>query len=112
MYKNKIPTPKFQIFDKYQPAFEYIKNMKHPVAIKPDNHNKNECTKFAETRFAAQKIINNLFNNGNDKIIIEDYIAGKNIEIFVLSDGFKFKILGASAKYQNDIAHKYHLFLQ
>jgi len=105
MYKYQIPTPKFQIFDKYQSAIEYIKNMHHPIAIKPDNHNKKECTKFAETRNNAQKIINDLFNNGSEKIVIEDFIEGKNIEIFILSDGFKFQILGISAKYQNNLAY-------
>jgi len=105
MYKNKIPTAKFQIFEKPALALDYVKALENPVAIKPDKHNSMECTKFAETFNQAQKIINNLFQSGNEKIIIEDYIEGKNIEIFVLSDGFKFQILGISAKYQNNIAY-------
>ena len=105
MYRNNIPTPAFQIFDKTNMALDYVKVLENPVAIKPDIHNSKECTQFAETSAEARKIINNLFRNGNEKIIIEDYIEGKNIEIFVLSDGFKFQILGISAKYQNNIAY-------
>ncbi len=105
MYRNDIPTPSFQVFDKLNTAYEYVKVMERPVAIKPDIHNKQECTQFAETAEGAKKIIKNLFQSGNEKIIIEDYIEGKNIEVFILSDGFKFQILGISAKYQNNIAY-------
>lgn len=105
MYKNKIPTPAFQIFEKPIPALDYVRSLKHPVAIKPDNHSIKECTQFAETVNKAEKIINDLFASGNEKIIIEDYIEGKNIEVFILSDGFKFQILGISAKYQNNVAY-------
>ena len=105
IYKNKIPTPRFQVFDKPLNAVDYVRNIKNPVAIKPDCHNKTECTQFAQTISSAQKIINNFFATGNERIIIEDYIQGKNIEIFVLSDGFKFQILGISARYQNNIAY-------
>ena len=105
MYKNDIPTSKFQIFEKIQPALDYVKYINNPVVIKPDNHNKNECSQFCETSLSAKKTIENFFNSGNDKIIIEDYIEGKNIEVFVLCDGFKFQILGISAKYQNNVAY-------
>ena len=105
MYKNNIPTSKFQIFDKPLNALDYVKNLANPIAIKPDIHNSKECTKFCETSIQAQKVINDLFKSGNEKIIIEDYIQGKNIEIFILSDGYKFQILGISAKYQNNIAY-------
>ena len=105
MYKNNIPTPAFQIFDRLNSAYDYVKDLKNPVAIKPDVHNKNECTQFAETSTSAKKIINNLFKSGNEKIIVEDYIEGKNIQLFILCDGFKFHILGISAKYQNNVAY-------
>lgn len=105
MYKNAIPTPSFQVFDRLNMALDYVKVLENPVAIKPDIHSVRECTQFAETTFAAQKIINNLFKSGNERIVVEDYIQGKNIQIFILSDGFKFQILGISAKYQNNVAY-------
>lgn len=105
MYKNNIQSSNFLICEKQQQAYEYIKNLQGPVAIKPDNHNPRECTKFAETTNQAQKIISNLFANGNSKIIIEDYIEGKNIKIYILSNGFQYRILGISAIYQNNIGY-------
>ena len=105
MYKNKIKTPKFLIAEKPQVAVEYFKQTNTPQVIKPDNHSYQECSLACETLNSAQKIINDFFNSGNKKIVIEDYIEGKNISIWVLSDGYSAKIIGKSAKYQNDIAY-------
>lgn len=105
MHKNKIPTSRFQIFEKPNAAIDYIKAMTHPYAIKPDFKSYQEGSRFFETFKQGQDMINDLFSKGNKKIIIEDYIEGKNVSVWVLSDGYSAKILGTSAKYQNDIAY-------
>ena len=104
MHKNKILTPKFFIAEKTQTAIDYLKTAQMPQAIKPENNSFQECPKFIETQKQAQEAVNELFASGNKKIIIEDYIEGKNFSIWVLSDGYSAKIIGKSAKYQNNIA--------
>jgi len=105
MHKFKIPTSAFQIFEKPQNAYDFISTVNFPIAIKPDNHNFRECTQFAETYNNAKKIISNLFSTDNKKIIIENYIEGKNISVWTLSNGYSAEILGISSKYQNNIAY-------
>ena len=61
MYKNQIPTPRFQIFEKAMPACEYIRNLSIPCAIKPDNSSYTEGTLFCETNNQAQKIVNDFY---------------------------------------------------
>ena len=104
MYKNKILTPKFFIAEKPQLALDYFKTLKTPQAIKPDINSYQECPKFAETQKQVQQIVSELFASGNKKVIIEDYIEGKNISVWALSNGYSAKIIGTSAKYQNNIA--------
>lgn len=104
MHKNKILTPKFSVAEKIQPALDYLKNAQMPQAIRPDVHSFTECTQFAETFLQAQKIVNDFFASGNKKIVIEDYIEGKNIEVWAISDGYSAKIIGICAKYQNNVA--------
>ena len=103
--KNKILSPKFFIAEKLNLALDYLKSASYPLAIRPDIHSFQECTQFAETHLAAQKIVNKFFENGNKKIVIEDYIEGKNVEIWTISDGYSAKIIGTNAKYQNDVAY-------
>ncbi len=104
MHKNKILTPKFLIVDKPQMAFDYLKNMKTPQAIRPDSHSFQECSQFAETYKQGLEIVNKFFESGNKKIVIEDYVEGKNISVWAISDGYSAKIIGTSAKYQNNVA--------
>ena len=104
MYKNKIKTPKFQIIEKPQMAFDYVKSSTYPKAIKPDNSSYQEGVKFFETYSQAQNLINDYFRSGNKKILIEDYIEGKNFTVWTLSDGYSAKIISICAKYQNEVA--------
>jgi len=104
MHKNKILTPKFQVIEKPLMAFDYINSVNLPQVIRPDIRNFRECSLFCETKVQAQKLIDEFFNNGNKKIVIEDYIEGKNVSFWTLTDGYNAKIIGTSAKYQNNIA--------
>ncbi len=104
MHKAKINTPKFFIAQKPQFAFEYIKENNYPFAIKPDRKNNLETTHFIEHYKDAKEVINNLFLSDNEKIVIEDYVEGRNIEVWALSTGYSAKIIGINAKFQNEIA--------
>lgn len=104
MYKNKILTPKFFIAEKLQAAQDYFKTNKTVQVLKPDINSYQECPQFCETQTQVQKVATELFASGNKRILLEDYAEGKNISIWVLSDGYSAKIIGSSAKYQNNIA--------
>lgn len=104
MHKNKILTPKFFVAEKPQMALDYFKNTNIAQAIKPDNCSYQECPQFCETQLNASKVINNLFVSGNKRIVLEDFIEGKNISFWALSNGYSAKIIGSSAKYQNNVA--------
>ena len=104
MHKNKILTPKFFVAEKPQLALDYFKTTFLPQAIKPDSNSYQECLKFCETQKQAQSVINEFFANGNKRIVVEDYIEGKNISIWAITDGYSAKIIGTSAKYQNNVA--------
>ncbi len=104
MYKNQISTPKFFVAEKLQTALEYIKTSNFPIAIKPDNHSFQEGTLFCQTKKDAIQTIEKFFDTGNKKIILEDYVEGKNISVWILCDGYRTKIININAKYQNNIA--------
>ena len=104
MYKNKILTPRFQVIEKPQQALDYFKTIQIPQALKPDYNSYQECPQFCETQKQVQEIAFKLFSNDNKRIVMEDYTEGKNISFWVISDGYNAKIIGTSAKYQNNIA--------
>ena len=106
IYKNKIKTPKFAFFEKSNLAIEYIKTSDFPLVIKPDEHSETETAYIAETFSSAKKQIEKLFQRGNQKVLIEEYIYGKEISVYALSDGFNPIIIGTTASFQNEISIK------
>ncbi len=88
MYKLKINTPKFGIFDRENLALEYIRKSKFPIVIENDftlfERNCNIYKTFTKARAGLQKI----FENNNEKIVIENYIDSEPIYIYFICDGY------------------------
>ena len=100
LYKLRIPTPKFGIFEKQNMTIDYIKNLKNPYLIKTND--KSSATIFTNASM-SKNIVESLFVEKNQKLIIEDYIWGSPFALYVITDGYKALPLNSS------IIHKYSL---
>ena len=103
IYKNKIPTPRFQFFEKSQAALDYIRKNPLPVFIKSDVSNA-APTCVATTFSRAKEAVENIFNCGAKKILTEEYLWGKEFCVYTICDGSKVLALGEIAKFQNSFA--------
>jgi len=102
MYKNRIPCPKFAIFDKPSMAIDYAKNSNMPIVIKTDEHQEKGvlvCNSFS----IAKNCIEDFFSSGEKKVIIEDYILGHGFSFYVISDGYHALPLGSVATYKYEL---------
>lgn len=88
MYKLGIPTPKFGIFDKENVAREYVKNASYPILIKSDRHVAGERVFLCLSEREANKILNKFFAIESPKVVIENYVAGREFSFYVLTDGY------------------------
>ena len=88
MYKLKINTPKFGIFDRENLSVEYVRKTQLPVVIENDFtlfERKSEIYRtFSQAKLGLQKI----FENNNEKIVIENYIDEKPLYIYYITDGY------------------------
>lgn len=100
LYKLRIPTPKFGIFEKQNMAMDYIKNLKNPFVIKSDNSN--SATIFTSYQ-AAKNVVESIFIEKNKKIIIEDYIYGTPFSFYTITDGYKALPIGSSITYKHSL---------
>ncbi|MDD3593782.1 MAG: phosphoribosylamine--glycine ligase [Candidatus Gastranaerophilales bacterium] len=87
MYKNKIPSSKYGIFDKETSAIDYARKSSYPLLIKYDTLEEQD-TYFCETFNEAKKYIQKAFSDAQKQIVIEDYIEGDEITFTILTDGF------------------------
>ena len=88
MYKLKINTPKFGIFDRENLALEYVRRTRFPLVIQNDfTLLERECSvynTYSNAKLGLQKI----FENGNEKIVIESYIDTEPLYVYFITDGF------------------------
>ncbi len=88
MYKLKINTPKFGIFDRENLATDYIRHSRLPVVIANDftllSRENNVYRTFGSAKEGLQKI----FESGNEKIVIENYIDSEPLYVYFITDGY------------------------
>ena len=99
MYKLKIPTPRFGIFEKKQLATDYVKNSRMPVVIKTDTHKPNSVM-VCPTETIAKSFIEYCFFAGEEKVIIEEYVHGTNFSLYAITDGYKILPIGTTVDYK------------
>ena len=100
LYKLRIPTPKFGIFEKLNPANEYIKNQNYPFVIKTND--KNSAT-IVTSEKTAKNILESIFAEKNKQAIIEDYIYGAPFSFYTITDGYKALPIGSSLTYKHSL---------
>ncbi len=101
MYKTKIPTPKFGIFDRENMAVDYARKSKFPLVIKADFHMHGENVFVCDSFKIAKRMIEDLFDSGNKKIVIEDFIAGQEFSYYVITDGYNAMPVSSVVPYKH-----------
>lgn len=100
LYKLRIPTPKFGIFEKQNMASDYIKNLKNPFVLKT---NEPSSAIILTSQQTAKTILDSYFAKKNQKIIIEDYIWGSSFTFYAITDGYKALPIGSSLIYKHSL---------
>jgi len=100
MYKLKISTPKFGIFEKKPMALDYIKNCRMPIVIKTDEHKPSNGVMVCPSETIAKSYIEDCFFTGEKTILIEDYVPGTNFSFYVVTDGYKALSTGSVVDYK------------
>ena len=101
MRKNEIPTADFKVFTDCAKAKDEIKNMKHPLVIKADGLCAGKgvriCFEEKESLQAVSDFMDKkIFGDSSARIIVEEFLIGKEASIMVFVDGNDFLILPVS----------------
>ena len=97
LYKLRIPTPRFGIFEKLNLATEYIKNQKTPFVIKTNDSN---SATIITSENVGKNIMETVFLEKNKKLIIEDYVWGTPFSFYTITDGYKALPIGSSITFK------------
>jgi len=102
MKKYKIPTAEYEIFDSYLEAKDFIKRIKQfPIVLKANGLAAGKGVLICLSRDEALHGISMLmekkvFGTAGEQIVIEEFLDGEEVSIFVLSDGRNYRLLSSS----------------
>jgi phosphoribosylamine--glycine ligase len=103
--KYGIPTAEHRSFSNFEEAKNYIEKIDGPYVIKADGLAAGKGVSILERRDDAIKtleeyMIYGKFGESSKKVVIEEYLEGKELSVFVVSDGNTWKFIGDAKDYK------------
>jgi len=97
--KNNIPTAKYEIFNDFNKASNFIKNNKIPIVVKADGLAAGKgvsiCTSEEEALKKTNEIIRGKFQSSSHAIL-EEYLEGDELSYFVIVDKNSYQFFGSA----------------
>ena len=101
MKAHNLPTAKFEIFNDFEKAKNYVKRQSLPVVVKASGLALGKgviiCQTYDEANDALENIlIKKVFGNAGDEVVIEEFLLGLEISAHAFSDGKNYKMFPSS----------------
>ena len=107
MQKHNIPTARYQTFNSstLNEAKAFLKELQPPYVLKADGLAAGKGVLILDTIGEAEKeldemLLNAKFGEASAKVVIEEFLDGMELSIFVLTDGKNYKVLPAAKDYK------------
>lgn len=107
MNRHQIPTAKSVSANNYDEALEALKNWKHsaPPVVKCDALAAGKGVVVAQTMEEAREASFNFmkkesFSVHSERLVFEERLEGREMSLFVLSDGKNYQVLGHACDYK------------
>jgi len=107
MQRNNIPTASYKEFDEtnYEEGIQYIKDHSLPVVLKADGLAAGKGVVICENHNDAlnefeQMIRQSKFGSAGKKVVVEEFLKGIELSVFVLTDGVNYVLLPEAKDYK------------
>lgn len=107
MMKYGIPTARYKTFTKetIAGAFSFLETLSPPYVLKADGLAAGKGVVIPETIEEAKNelkemLVNERFGSSSAKVVIEEFLQGIELSVFVLTDGKSYKILPEAKDYK------------
>jgi phosphoribosylamine--glycine ligase len=105
MSRHGIPTARHASFESFEDAKRFARTMPLPIVIKADGLAAGKGVAVAQTHAEAEQILSEFmvakkFGTASQRVVIEEFLVGKEFSLFVASDGTHWKALGAAQDYK------------
>jgi phosphoribosylamine--glycine ligase len=99
MHKYGIPSARYNVFTGLEQANQFLKSLnKFPVVIKASGLAAGKGVIICQNREEAIQCITEImdkkiFGAAGDQVVIEDFLLGEEVSVFVLTDGIHYRLL-------------------
>ncbi|HSU27186.1 MAG TPA: phosphoribosylamine--glycine ligase, partial [Chitinophagaceae bacterium] len=107
MMRHKIPTAAYREFikDNYQEGIDYIKKHQLPIVIKADGLAAGKgvviCQHHVEAIAEFELMLQDAkFGEASKKVVVEEFLEGIELSVFVLTDGKNYLLLPEAKDYK------------
>jgi phosphoribosylamine--glycine ligase len=106
MIRHNIPTALYQTFTKetLQDGIRFLETLSPPYVLKADGLAAGKGVVIPQTVEDAKKelteMLSGKFGNASAKVVIEEFLKGIELSVFVLTDGTNYKILPEAKDYK------------
>lgn len=104
--RHKIPTSAYKTFDNtnVKEALAFLSTLNPPYVIKADGLAAGKGVVIIEDIYEAEKeveaMLNGKFGAAGQKVVIEQFLKGIELSVFIISDGFTYKLLPEAKDYK------------
>lgn len=106
MKRHNIPTAAYATFDgtSIEEGLQFLDTLKPPYVLKADGLAAGKgvliVPTLAEAKEELRKMLDGMFGNASAKVVIEEFLAGIECSVFVLTDGSHYQILPEAKDYK------------
>ena len=107
MGRNGIPTASYHTFTKetVQEGLDFIRLQRLPIVLKADGLAAGKGVLILKTYEEAEQglkemLLENKFGEASSKVVVEEFLSGIELSVFVATDGVNYKILPEAKDYK------------
>ncbi|MGF7140217.1 phosphoribosylamine--glycine ligase [Roseimarinus sediminis] len=106
MERHKIPTARYQTFTagETDKAASFMKTLQPPYVLKADGLAAGKgvliIDSFDDAMAELSEMLDGKFGVASNKVVIEEFLSGIELSVFVLTDGINYKILPEAKDYK------------
>jgi len=107
MAKHKIPTARYQSFTKetLNEGKRFLETLNAPYVLKADGLAAGKgvliLKSLEEAQYELEEMLNNeKFGEASSTVVIEEFLDGIELSVFVLTDGLSYKVLPSAKDYK------------
>ena len=107
MIRHEIPTAKYQAFtkDNLEEGYAFLESLDAPYVLKADGLAAGKGVLILENLQEAKDelkamVADEKFGKASSKVVIEEFLSGIELSVFVLTDGDSYKILPSAKDYK------------